>query len=220
VSSSRGGASAAAADGRRHIRTSQILAGFIRPDAPADATVLFGDLIERLDQRAFGIVLVLLALPCAIPGPPAITSFIGVPLAMVGVQMAMRRPVPWLPRRLRDYRLSQAAVNRFVAKALPFVERLEAVSRPRWESITFGTAERLLGLLIAVLGLCIMVPLPLSNMPPGVSITIMGLALIERDGVLLTLGLAAAAVALVIMVGVLQLAFALVGGFIGSLAGG
>lgn len=204
-------------DGRLHIRTSQIMAGFARPDAAADDTVRFGDLIERLDQRAFGILLVLLALPCAIPGPPAVTSFLGVPLFLVALQMIAQRSVPWLPRRLRDYELRQSVVNQFIARARKWVERLESISKPRLEILTSGHAERLLGFLIAILALCIMIPLPLSNLPPGVAIVIMGFALIERDGVLLSIGLVASVIALIIMIGVVQLAYLIVSKFFAAL---
>jgi hypothetical protein len=179
--------------------------------------VRFGDLIERLDQRAFGIVLVLLALPCAIPGPPAVTSFLGLPLFLIALQMVAKRSVPWLPRRLRDYAVSQTALNRFVARALPWVVRMETFSKPRLEALTNGHAERLLGLLIALLALCIMIPLPLSNLPPGIAIVTLGFALIERDGVLLSIGLVVSAVALVIMVGVIQLAYLILSRFLAAI---
>lgn len=192
------------------------MAGFTREDAAPADTVRFGDLIERLDQRAFGILLVAFALPCAIPGPPAVTSFLGVPLLLVALQMVSQRSVPWLPRRLQDYELRQTVVNSFIARALPWVQRLEALSKPRLEILTGGNAERLLGLLIAVLALCIMIPLPLSNLPPGIAIVILGFALIERDGALLTLGLVAAVIALIIMVGVVQLAYLIVSKFLAT----
>jgi hypothetical protein len=208
-----------ATGGRIHIRTSQIMAGFARPEADSAETVRFGDLIERLDQRAFGILLVLLALPCAIPGPPAVTSFLGIPLLLVALQMIGQRSVPWLPRRLRDYEMRQTVVNHFIARALPWVGRLEAVSKPRFELLTSGHAERLLGVLIAVLALCIMIPLPLSNLPPGIAIVIMGFALIERDGVLLAIGLIASAIALFIMIGVVKLAALIVSKFFAAIVG-
>jgi hypothetical protein len=55
-----------------------------------------------------------------------------------------------------------------------------------------------LGLLIFVLALIIALPGPGTNFPPGVTIAFMAIAIIERDGLLVLLGVVASVIALYI----------------------
>jgi hypothetical protein len=172
----------------RRERTSDILTSLIDRDVPPETPVRFASIVYRLNQRAFGFLLVLFALPCCLPGPPGFMSALGLPILVIAWQMAVGRPKPWLPKAVHDRIITQETLNKFIEKSLPPVRAIEKVCRPRLEFLTSVTAERFLGMFIFLLALCITLPLPLSNFPPGVATLVMGLALIERDGLVLGLG--------------------------------
>jgi hypothetical protein len=79
-------------------------------------------------------------------------------------------------------------LQKFVNIALPFLLRLEKLSRPRIDVFTTPKFERIAGLIIVILALLIALPIPFGNFPLGVAITILALAITEQDGILMIIG--------------------------------
>lgn len=157
--------------------------------ATAPERVTVEDLVAAMGRRSFGIVLVGLALPAWIPVlPPGIPSLFGAAIAAVAIQMLAGRDAPWLPGFIRRRNLSAARLRRLVRRAVPWLRRVEGVSRPRlaWLFSTAGRTGGALWLLILALVIC--VPFPMTNSGPALSIAVIGLGLVQRDGLLLAAG--------------------------------
>jgi hypothetical protein len=60
------------------------------------------------------------------------------------------------------------------------------------------TGERLIGIAILILALVLFAPIPFANWPPACAIAIMGLAIVEKDGVAVLVGLAVGVVSLMV----------------------
>ena len=56
----------------------------------------------------------------------------------------------------------------------------------------------IIGVVIVALALVVMLPLPFSNLPPALALTSLALGLLERDGVMIGIGLILAFAALAI----------------------
>ena len=81
-----------------------------------------------------------------------------------------------------------SALRKGLPKVLPWLERIEAVSRPRL-AFLFGTlGERLIGVACTLLALVLILPIPLGNMLPAVAVSVLSLALVQRDGLLAIFG--------------------------------
>ena len=70
---------------------------------------------------------------------------------------------------------------------------------PRWERL-FEKAERIVGVVMLLLGATLLTPVPLSNIIPALVIMLLAFSLLEEDGVLLVIALSAALVSLAITV--------------------
>ncbi len=151
-------------------------------------TVTLGALLDVLAERAFGMVLLVLALPCAIPFLYGVPQIMSLPMVFVAVQLATGRHTLWLPQSLRNRTLKKSSLKDVVARAKPWLERLERVSKPRLDSLIHSPMELVVGLLFVLFSLTIMVPLPLTNTVPGIAIAIASLGFIERDGLLVLAG--------------------------------
>jgi hypothetical protein len=167
--------------------------------------ISLGDITRLLGNRGYGVLMLVLALPGAVPG---ISSIAAVPLALVALQLAIGLPRPWLPRFLADRSLSRADFLRMVERADPYLNRVERLLRPRLAVLTGPVGERVIGVLCLALALLLTIPI-LFNMPLVVPIALMALAVLERDGVLAAVGgvvgcLAIGAVALLGWVSVQQ----------------
>lgn len=148
-----------------------------------------GDIIDRLDERAYGFLILLLALPCCLPFVYILPQIVALPMLALAGQMAAGRPHPWLPKALHDRSFSIPAFEKVLARASRYVGLIERVATPRLKPVTGHFGARIVGLLLLVPTASILVPLPSTNTIPGIGVAITALGLIERDGLLVILGL-------------------------------
>ena len=153
-------------------------------------TVTLAWILEQLHERAFGLFLLVLALPCCIPFLYGIPQIVAVPLMFVSAQILLGRRVPWLPQNLGARTVSAEGLDSLAQRSGPWLERIEAVSRPRLVALTQPPADRLVGLALVLFSASILVPLPGTNTVPGFAVVIVAMGLLQRDGVLVILGTA------------------------------
>jgi hypothetical protein len=156
-------------------------------DAPGD-TVTLGWILDQLHERAFGLFLLILALPCCIPFLYGIPQIVSLPLVFVSAQIVIGRRVPWLPTRLRERTVKTESLGELSRRANKWLKRLEALSRPRLGSLTRPPIDRFIGLALLLFSASIMVPLPGTNTVPGFAVVIVSMALMQRDGLLVASG--------------------------------
>ncbi len=161
--------------------------------------VSVGDVTEAIGNRGFGPLIFVPALieetPIgAIPGVPTLLALV---IALFAVQLVMGRHHVWLPgflknRSVKSERVCKAAeLLRGIGGWLDrhFGERLDHFAGPR--------AARIAG--VVILALCLTVPplelIPWGSSAPMLSIAFLALAMTVRDGLLMLLGFAGAAVA-------------------------
>lgn len=167
-------------------RTSDILIAFA--DGLSGDRVALGDLADRLGDRAFGLLLLVLALPCCIPGVPGLPSIFGVPMALLSAQLLAGRHRVWLPGWVRRRSVARSTFVKLLKAAHPFLRRAERLIRPRWISLTGGRTERLAGAWMVILAVSVCVPLPATNTAPSIAIALMALGFLERDGLAVVVG--------------------------------
>lgn len=164
---------------------------------------LLGDILAHVRQRAFGIATLIITLPAFLPIPVG-AGTVGLLIALFGLQMMLGLSSPWLPARLASRRVSAERLRRFVERADRWLDRLEKVCRPRWLFLSEGWGLRFAGLMLAVMGIFLALPLPLTNYPFALVMLLYAVALIERDGRLLLVAwtlIAAIAAALALLGG-------------------
>ncbi|KMW57421.1 exopolysaccharide synthesis protein ExoD-related protein [Candidatus Rhodobacter oscarellae] len=145
-------------------------------------------ILAQLHERAFGLFLLVLALPCCIPFLYGVPQIVSLPLMFVAMQILIGRKTPWLPRRLGARTVSAEALHGLAARAGPWLRRIEAFSRPRLGALTRAPMDQLVGLALVLFSASILVPLPGTNTVPGFAVVIVSMGLLQRDGVLVVLG--------------------------------
>jgi hypothetical protein len=160
--------------------------------------ITVGAFVGALGKRGFGLATLAFGLLSALPMPPGVVSLFGIPLILFGLQMMLGRHEPWVPARFSSKDFDKASVRKGLERARPWIRRMESLTRPRLRYLSHGIMERIIGFVILVLGAVIALPGPLTNMPPGVAIVILSVALAQEDGVWILLGLIGAVIAFVI----------------------
>ena len=157
-------------------------------------------IIQFMGQRSIGALLLVLALPMALPIPtPGISVAFGVPLILISAQLLLGRRCAWLPARLARRSIARTDLISFVERALPALHALERIVRPRIGWLAGDWAMMPVGAICLVLAVVITLPIPFGHMVPGAAISVLALGLIERDGLAIGFGLLIAVLGLVIV---------------------
>lgn len=181
-------------------RTSELIAAL--PDSFVGETLTIGELVQALRNRVFGIGILLFAIPNIFPMPPGVPATMGAVLMLLGGQLALGYNTIWLPKRLARREISRDTLRRIAERAVPWIQKFERFSRPRLDNFTTPASARVVGGVVFVLGFVLLMPFPfLGNIPPGAAACVLGLGLVERDGLIVLLGHITSVVALAITFG-------------------
>ncbi|MEY8142404.1 exopolysaccharide biosynthesis protein [Falsihalocynthiibacter sp. CO-5D18] len=168
-------------------------------DQGAGDRISLGDLITALGERSFVPLMILFSLPNVfffVPGSSVIT---GLPLIFILCQLILGRPAVWLPKVLNERFIEHVTFTRIVIKAVPWIEWVERMARPRYWPFSRVVAERVVGLTSLVMAIFMFLPIPFANALPAVSVITLALGLGEHDGVWLAGGVVASLVSTVIV---------------------
>ena len=145
---------------------------------------------DHMDERAFGLLILILTIPCLVPALYGVPQVLGVPIILLAAQILVGREEPWLPEGVLRRRVPKAWLDRmadFATKRMGWFERL---SRPRLKWLACGPGERLAALFMILATLTIV--LPMTNTVPSVALALLSVGLIQRDGLFVALGSAVA----------------------------
>ncbi len=147
-------------------------------------------LLSLFHERGFGFFLFLIALPAALPLPAlGLNTVIALPLLLLTAQQMLGRHTVWLPERLRRKTIPSAKLERVIDSCLPWVVRIEWLTRPRLGFITHGVFSHIIGAAGLLMALSITIPLPLTNTVPSLGIACMAIGVLMRDGLAVLAGM-------------------------------
>jgi len=171
---------------------------------PARERLAIADLRDAMGDRAFGALLFVFAAPNTLPvNAPGVSVVLGIPLLFLSLQLMLGFARPWLPRAVVASTVTRQRFARVMNVVVPWIRRAERLSQPRWPSLASGLAERLIGLVCAILSIVLILPVPFGNMGPGIAICLLAFALLEQDGKATVAGLATTLLALALAWGVI-----------------
>lgn len=163
--------------------------------------IAVGDLLTSLGDRALAALLFVFALPNVLPVPPGTSTILGAPLVFLAAQLAFGLR-PWLPAFIARRTMTRTDFAALVRRIGPWLARAERLLRPRATRLVSPPMEYLVGLVCLLLAVVLVLPVPLGNMLPALAISLFALGIMERDGLWILAGFAAAAVSAVVVSGV------------------
>ena len=153
--------------------------------------VTLTDILDLAQERVFGFLFVILALPSALPIPaPGYSIPFGILMLLLAVQLLVGAKQPWFPPRFSQHQLDLKTVQGILKAGLPWLKRIEAITRPRYTPICTSVPGRLvIGCAIALMSISMMIPIPGTNTIPAAGIFVTGFGLLEDDGAISLAGL-------------------------------
>ena len=164
-------------------------------------TVTLENVLDLAGERIFGFLFVILSLPSALPLPaPVISIPFGIIMIVLAVQLIIGREEPWLPKKFAKRPIKLETAQKFVKKGIPFLQKIEAVSRPRLPFVcTTIPGKIIIGLVIALMSSFMMIPIPGTNTLPAIGIFVTGFGLLEDDGAISLAGLTICSIAAILI---------------------
>ena len=162
----------------------------MRNELPEESTTVAA-ILSRLGRRSFGGILILLAGLGLIPGISVVVGFI---ILVLGLQMMVGFESPSLPKAFTQRQIKSARAHQVLGRCIQYVVFIEKWVKPRWTFMNKPIFTMALGLVITGLGFVMLLPLPFSNFPPAVTIIILSIGQLERDGLTVFVGLVASVV--------------------------
>ncbi|KCZ91603.1 ExoD family protein [Hyphomonas johnsonii MHS-2] len=146
-------------------------------------------ILDQLDESAFGAGLFFLALPCCIPFLYGVPQIVSLPMMALAGQMAAGRELPWMPEKFGQRKIDRNGLTQMAKGGRKWLGWIETFTKPRLTGITGKKSERVVGLFLCVFSASILVPLPMTNTVPGFGVALASFGLINKDGILVILGI-------------------------------
>lgn len=159
------------------------LASTMQPSVPVRT------LVAALGLRAHGILLVLFALPDVIPLPvPSASAILGIPLVIIAAHLTIFGEGAGLPERILKGSIPAPALRVAARFGIPILRALEFFTRPRW--LVVPAMDRTIGLICLYLSVLLLLPIPFINFPPAFCLVVVAMGMVQKDGLVVTLGVA------------------------------
>jgi hypothetical protein len=158
-------------------------------------------MLQHLSGRGYPAVIALFSVPAILP---VIAVPMGFVLIFSGLRMAFARKL-WIPARVQDYELPQERVTEMVRKASVVCLRVERYLKPRYSWICIHSwSHPIHGVVIALVAMMLPLPIPGTNWLYALPLVLIGLGLMENDGLVTAVGdILGVAVLVLTVVGIL-----------------
>lgn len=172
------------------------------------AKVTLADILSLAGERVFGFLFIILSLPSALPIPaPGYSIPFGILMFLLAIQLIFGAKFPWLPQKMMKGSMKLETVQSFLKKGLPWLEKIEAITKPRLTYICTSLIGRLIiGIAIALMSISMMIPIPGTNTLPAIGIFVIAFGLQEDDGFITLSGLVICLMALILSTSIIMAA--------------
>ncbi|GHA36821.1 exopolysaccharide biosynthesis protein ExoD [Devosia pacifica] len=160
------------------------------------------ELIDLLGDKSHLLVILVFCILNMLPGPPGYGGTMAAAIFTFSIAMVRAKSI-WLPGFLGKRRLSTRLLIQMLERMGSLTRLMSKISRTRLEWLAGKLAQRILGVFMMMLCLPMAVPIPFMNAIPNVGLTVLCIALLNRDGILVGAGIALALIGVTIDVGVI-----------------
>jgi hypothetical protein len=168
-------------------RTSTLLRNFAA--AVDQERVTVGEIVVALGDRGLGVLMAVFAIPNMLPSAvPFGNTVFGLFPLIFAVHLACGFDRLMLPASISNRSISATSFKALVPSVAAVLAWFERLLKPRLPGVTGLNIERVVGVICVVLALITMVPIPFAHNLPALALVLIGLGLIERDGLAIVIG--------------------------------
>ena len=173
-----------------------------------EGDVTVEEIIEMVGDRSYGPLLLisgLLTLAPIIGDIPGVPTILGAIVFLFSVQLLFGREHFWLPKFLLNRSVSSKKMNKGIEWLQSPASWIDKLLKPRLRLLVKDTAVYIIAFMCLMIAsvMPIMELVPFSANAAGAALTVFGLALIARDGLLLVVALLLTGIIAAIIINVL-----------------
>jgi hypothetical protein len=170
-------------------RTSTLLRDFAATVTSERVSV--GEIVAALGDRGLGVLIAIFAIPNMLPSAvPFGNSVVGLFPLIFAVHLACGFDRLMLPAFVANRSISTGTFKALVPRVATVLSWFERLLKPRFPGVTGLNIERVVGVICIVLALITIIPIPFAHNVPALALVLIGLGLIERDGLAIIIGAA------------------------------
>lgn len=156
--------------------------------AKKSPSLSLNEVLAILSGKGRLLCILFLSLPFCQPLQiPGLSTPFGLLIAFFGMRMVFGKGV-WIPKKLKNKKISSKKLQKIAIKGFHLLKKMRRFVHPRllWTC----KLEKINGLLIAILGLLLALPLPipLTNLVSAWALLLLSVGILEDDGVFILLG--------------------------------
>lgn len=161
-------------------------------DETDECELVVEDVVEALESRGYGPLLLFVALLTLMPtgAIPTVPTIAAVLIILISGQMLLGKNHPWLPRFLRERGIKKEKFRDARDKTSTIIEKLDRLVKPRMHRVFRGPVVKLVAVTCLLIAMT-MPPLellPFAVFVPAAAIGLFGAGLTVKDGLLIILG--------------------------------
>ncbi|MDO8901091.1 MAG: exopolysaccharide biosynthesis protein [Phenylobacterium sp.] len=166
----------------------------------AEGKITLEEVRDAIGGRAYGPLLFMAGLITMTPvsAVPGVPSILALTVVLIAGQMLVGSDQVWLPRWLLRLKVKGESLEKGARRARKPAQLLDRLVRPRLLAMTQGPGRKGVAVICVLVGL--MTPplelIPFSTAIPAATITVFGLGLTARDGVVVLVALSIGVVAI------------------------
>lgn len=164
---------------------SEVLEDLARRGEPK---LTLGEIVEAFGERGFGALILIVALISLFPWPPGSKAILSIPIILLALELAFQRQRVWLPGWALDRGLPRETFGQALGRVMKPIRFVERLSQPRMPWLTGEAADVVTGVTCVFLAVMMALPVPFGDLLPGVTLIVLGLGVMQRDGVAILLG--------------------------------
>lgn len=185
-------------------RLSEKLQGLL--DTHQEKGIHLQEALSTLGREGFGIALILLSFPSALPVPaPGYSTPFGLLILCLVYQLFRDYERIELPKRFESLKIGPSVTRKGLGFAIAVLRKMEFFLSARLTFLFKKGGRHLLAAAVAIMASLMILPIPLTNTAPAMVIFLMGVSMMEDDGLAALIALALSALGIAIYTGLLYL---------------
>ncbi len=156
----------------------------------SDDSMTLGAFIESVGPQGQALLTLIFSLPfVVIFSLPGVSNLFGILVLVLGARLAINKSV-WIPKRFKSVKIGGPKFSKIFKAVCKLISWIEKFTRPRWSwMFSWKFSHFFLGLMIAIDGLCLALPLPPgTGVPAALAASALSLGLLEKDGLWILIG--------------------------------
>ena len=154
-------------------------------------SIQVSELFNNLGSKGFGIILVFLSLPSALPVPaPGYSTPFGIAIVLIAFQILIGKNSLKTPNSIKKITFSPNISQKILSFAISFLNKIEPFIKPRLLQFQSKQFRPFVAINLIMLALLMILPIPFTNTLPAMVICLFGISICENDGLLTLISIA------------------------------